>query len=228
MFMFDCCLFHPGCRNKEWSLGNGAGAVWSWSRPSRRATRRMSRLIRRNTITNGRHVAHCPSMNNTCPILVGCARPRMIKIEYNRDTRSPRHRTELYSDFPHAVSLSSLGRSQLERVPAFRGRSRRQSSLRGTSLLGLVSRGVVTRLVNKRFSFPRGHARHIAGPPSRGQFRRWPAASRGGASRASPSRWASPSRISGSRSPSCPESPASPAAGFAKLAAGFVSPWVAS
>ena len=219
-------LFHPGCRNKEWS--------WEWwlvpercgrgPVVPRRATRRMSRLI----TEHHHHAAHCPSMNNTCPILVGCARPRMINIEYNRDTRSPRHRTELYSAFPHAVSLSALARSQLERVPAFRGRSRRQSSLRGTSLLGLVSRGVVTKPSSISASPSSEVTRHIAGPPSRGQFRRWTAISRGGASRASPSRWASPSRISGSRSPSCPESPASPAAGFAKLAAGFVSPWVAS
>ena len=81
------------------------------------------------------------------------------------------HRTVVLSSaFPHAVSLSALARSQLERVPAFRRRSRRQSSLRGTSLPGLVS-GHYTR--QQTLLLPGGHAP-----------RRWPAVSRSVSSRA--------------------------------------------
>ena len=65
MFM----LFHPGCRNKEWS--------WEWCERCGRGppvastcdeTDESAHLSDHGTAnTNGRH-AHCPSMNNTCPI----------------------------------------------------------------------------------------------------------------------------------------------------------------
>ena len=160
---------------------------------------------------------------------LGCARPRMINIEYVAIAIREAHGTarsfiQLFRTPSRSRLSPDRNSRECPRSEAVRDVSRHFVALRFSDL------SVVESSLNSSISASPSSevTRHIAGPPYRGQFRRWPAASRGGASRASPSRWASPSRISGSRSPSCPESPASPAAGFAKLAAGFVSPWVAS
>ena len=160
---------------------------------------------------------------------LGCARPRMINIEYVAIAIREAHGTarsfiQLFRTPSRSRLSPDRNSRECPRSEAVRDVSRHFVALR------FSDSSVVESSLNSSISASPSSevTRHIAGPPSRGQFRRWPAVSRGGASRASPSRWASPSRISGSRSPSCPESPASPAAGFAKLAAGFVSPWVAS